>query len=106
MYEAATPLQVDHAKQWLALVGLEHKSSTSFKALAYGEQRLVLIARALVKQPALLICDEPTQGLDQINRHRFLYFLEHLSSQEKTTVVMASHRDDEQLSLFKHHIKL
>ena len=106
LYEAVTPLQVEHAKQWLALVGLEQKIETSFKALAYGEQRLVLIARALVKQPALLICDEPTQGLDQINRHRFLYFLEHLSSQQKTTVVMASHRDDEHLTLFKHHVKL
>jgi len=106
LYEAATPLQISHAKHWLALVGLDHKSSISFKALAYGEQRLVLIARALVKQPALLICDEPTQGLDQINRHRFLYFLEHLSSQKQTTVIMASHRDDEHLSLFKHHLQL
>lgn len=106
LYDAVSPQQVDHAKHWLALVGLTEKASTSFKALAYGEQRLVLIARALVKQPALLICDEPTQGLDQINRHRFLYFLEHLSSQKKTTVIMASHRDDEHLALFKHHVKL
>ncbi|MBN4075753.1 MAG: hypothetical protein COA71_13190 [SAR86 cluster bacterium] len=106
LYEASSPLQIEHAKQWLALVGLAHKSSTSFKTLAYGEQRLVLIARALVKQPALLICDEPTQGLDQINRLRFLYFLEHLSSQQHTTVLMASHRDDEHLALFQHHLKL
>lgn len=106
LYESASPIQITHAKHWLSLVGLEQKASTSFKTLAYGEQRLVLIARALVKQPALLICDEPTQGLDQINRHRFLYFLEHLSSQQRTTVVMASHRDDEHLALFKHHLKL
>lgn len=106
LYEAASPQQINHAKHWLVLVGLEQKASASFKTLAYGEQRLVLIARALVKQPALLICDEPTQGLDQINRHRFLYFLEHLSSQQQTTVVMASHRDDEHLALFKHHVKL
>ena len=106
LYEATSPQQINHAKHWLALVGLEQKASASFKTLAYGEQRLVLIARALVKQPALLICDEPTQGLDQINRHRFLHFLEHLSSQQKTTVVMASHRDDEHLALFKHHVKL
>ncbi len=106
LYEAASPAQIDHAKHWLALVGLEEKAAVAFKQLAYGEQRLVLIARALVKQPALLICDEPTQGLDQINRHRFLYFLEHLSSQQRTTVVMASHRDDEHLALFKHHVKM
>lgn len=106
LYENTTPIQVEHALHWLNLVGLAKKSSIPFKSLAYGEQRLVLIARALVKQPALLICDEPTQGLDHINRHRFLYFLEQLSSQKLTTVIMASHRDDEHLDLFRHHLKL
>ncbi|HEY0961357.1 MAG TPA: ABC transporter ATP-binding protein, partial [Pseudomonadales bacterium] len=66
---------------------------------------LVLVARALVKQPALLILDEPTQGLDDINRHRVLYFLDHLSSQTHTTIIMASHRQDEFLPLFKRHVK-
>tara|TARA_R110000772_G_scaffold218033_3_gene328654 strand:- start:886 stop:2250 length:1365 start_codon:yes stop_codon:yes gene_type:complete len=106
LYDAEQALQTEHARLWLQLVGLQHRARTAFKQLSYGEQRLVLIARALVKQPTLLICDEPTQGLDQINRHRFLYFLEHLSSQNHTTVIMASHREDEQLSLFKQHLTL
>ena len=78
-------------------MGLEQHSSTPYKQLSYGEQRLVLIARALVKQPALLILDEPTQGLDEVNRHRVMFFLEHLSSQHRTTIIMASHRLDERL---------
>lgn len=106
LYESVIPLQIQHAKHWLAMVGLEKRMQISFKALSYGEQRLVLIARALVKQPVLLICDEPTQGLDNINRHRFIHFLQHLASQSHTTIVMASHRDDENLPLFVHHIKL
>jgi molybdate transport system ATP-binding protein len=106
LYESISSNQVDHAKRWLCLVGLENKMQVSFKALSYGEQRLVLIARALVKQPALLICDEPTQGLDNINRHRFIYFLQHLATQSRTTILMASHRQDENLSLFKHHVRL
>ncbi len=106
LYERANEEQIRHARRWLALVGLADSSNTAFKLLSYGEQRLVLIARALVKQPALLILDEPTQGLDDINRHRALYFLNHLSSQPHTTIVMASHRLDEHLPLFKHHIKL
>jgi molybdate transport system ATP-binding protein len=97
---------IDHARQWLALVGLEESISVPFKQLSYGEQRLVLVARALVKQPALLILDEPTQGLDDINRHRIMYFLEHLSSQQRTTIIMASHRLDERLPLFHHHVDL
>lgn len=106
LYESVSPLQIAHAKKWLALVGLEKRMQTSFKALSYGEQRLVLIARALVKQPVLLVCDEPTQGLDNINRHRFIHFLQHLATQSHTTILMASHRDDENLPLFVHHIKL
>ncbi|MEY4641073.1 MAG: hypothetical protein RLZZ227_1067 [Pseudomonadota bacterium] len=106
LYERASEEQVRHAKRWLELVGLAERGGSAFKLLSYGEQRLVLIARALVKQPALLILDEPTQGLDDINRHRVLYFLDHLSSQTHTTIIMASHRRDEHLPLFKHHVQL
>ena len=106
LYDEPSSQQIDHAKQWLALVGLEESVSVPFKQLSYGEQRLVLVARALVKQPALLILDEPTQGLDDINRHRFMYFLEHLSGQQRTTIIMASHRLDERLPLFQHHVDL
>jgi molybdate transport system ATP-binding protein len=106
LYDAASEQQVRHARTWLALVGLEEKSDEAFKSLSYGEQRLTLIARALVKQPPLLLLDEPTQGLDEVNRHRLLYFLEHLASQKRSTVVMATHRTDEHLPLFTHHISL
>ena len=106
LYDTPTAEQIDHARQWLALVGMADRAGVPFKQLSYGEQRLVLVARALVKQPALLILDEPTQGLDDINRHRVMYFLEHLSSQHRTTIIMASHRLDEQLPLFKHHLDM
>jgi molybdate transport system ATP-binding protein len=106
LYEAPTAQQVSHARCWLELVGLGNRSEIPFKQLSYGEQRLVLIARALVKQPALLLLDEPTQGLDDINRHRVLFFLEHLASQQQSTIVMASHREDEFLPLFGCHVEM
>jgi molybdate transport system ATP-binding protein len=106
LYEDVTAAQIELAKRWLALVNLSHQCNTAFKQLSYGEQRLVLIARALVKQPLLLILDEPTQGLDEVNRHRVMYFLEHLSSQKQTTIIMASHRVDEHLPLFVNYISL
>jgi molybdate transport system ATP-binding protein len=106
LYDDVSASQIEHAKNWLALVSLSHHSNTSFKQLSYGEQRLVLIARALVKQPLLLVLDEPTQGLDEVNRHRVMYFLEHLSSQTQTTIIMASHRFDEHLPLFVNYVAL
>jgi molybdate transport system ATP-binding protein len=106
LYDAVEASHVRHAKTWLALVGLAERSEVPYKQLSYGEQRLTLLARALVKQPALLILDEPTQGLDDINRCRVRYFLEHLAHQQLTTVLMASHRQDEFLSLFTQHVAL
>ncbi|MDT8397437.1 MAG: ATP-binding cassette domain-containing protein [Pseudomonadales bacterium] len=106
LYEDVNETQIRHARQWLALVNLDLKATLPFKQLSYGEQRLVLIARALVKQPALLILDEPTQGLDDVNRHRIMYFLEHLSTQQRTTILMVSHRLDERLPLFRKHLDM
>ncbi len=106
LYEDVSALQIQHAKAWLGLVNLSHHCNTSFKQLSYGEQRLVLIARALIKQPLLLVLDEPTQGLDEVNRHRVMYFLEHLSTQTQTTIIMASHRFDEHLPLFVNSVAL
>ena len=94
------------AKQWLALVGMKEQANTLFQSLSYGEQRLVLIARALVKCPALLILDEPTQGLDEINRHRLLNFLEHIAKMGRSTILFVSHRKDEFLPLFQQHVHL
>ncbi len=106
LYEDVSSLQLEHARHWLQLIGMAERADNAFRHLSYGEQRLVLIARALVKQPALLLCDEPSQGIDDINRHRFLYFLEHLAGQTQTTIIMASHRSDEQLDIFRHHLAL
>lgn len=94
------------AEQWLAVVGLAHHAATPFRHLQYGDQRLVLIARALIKQPALLLLDEPTQGLDGTARTSLLNFLEAISHTDCSTIVYVSHREDEYRSFFHQHIHL
>ncbi|MEW6997730.1 ATP-binding cassette domain-containing protein [Colwelliaceae bacterium BS250] len=106
LYQAPEHHQIELARQWLNKVGLLDHQHTSFKDLSYGEQRLALIARALVKSPYLLILDEPTQGLDELNRHRVLNFIEQLAQQKYSTMILVSHRKDEYLSVFKQHISL
>lgn len=106
LYETPTDEQFTIARQWLAKVGLLEEQHTLFNQLSYGEQRLALIARALVKQPYLLILDEPTQGLDELNRFRVLNFLDHLQKQAHSTILLVSHRQDEFLPLFEQHICL
>ena len=106
LYQKPTEKQLAIATQWLEKIGLSAQKNQLFQQLSYGEQRLVLIARALVKSPYLLILDEPTQGLDELNRHRILNFLEHLATQKHSTMLLVSHRQDELLSIFEQHIRL
>lgn len=106
LYQQPEHYHIEIAQQWLAKIGLLAQQHSSFRSLSYGEQRLALIARALLKSPYLLILDEPTQGLDELNRHRLLNFLEHLAEQKHSTMLLVSHRKDEFLPIFEQHIKL
>ncbi|MDT0604802.1 ATP-binding cassette domain-containing protein [Thalassotalea castellviae] len=106
LYQQPEKYHLDIARQWLDMVGLLALQNKVFQSLSYGEQRLALIARALVKSPYLLILDEPTQGLDELNRHRILNFLTIIAQQKHSTLLLVSHREDEFLPLFTQHIKL
>ena len=77
-----------------------------FHELSHGEQRLVLIARALIKTPLLLVMDEPTQGLDENNREMVLKFLFRIVNSNQTTILYVSHRDDEHLPIFKQVVDI
>jgi molybdate transport system ATP-binding protein len=106
VYEQVSEVQVKIAKQWLQAAGLHEHATEPFHTMSYGEQRLVLIARALVKSPLLLVLDEPTQGLDELNRSRILDLLITLENRRHTTLIFVSHRHDEYLPLFKRHLHL
>merc|ERR1711879_924578 len=64
VYQAVDDDDKQLGLKWLSILGLRDKANQSLQHLSYGEQRLVLIGRALIKQPPLLILDEPCQGLD------------------------------------------
>jgi len=104
LYQHPTQTQKQLAMQWLEIMGLGALANSSFRQLSWGQQRLVLIARGLIKQPPLLILDEPTQGLDDLNRHLVLAFVGKLASLKRTTLLFVSHRDDEHLSVFTREV--
>lgn len=107
LYRKVTAVQEKTAARWLAAIDMAEQAALPFRRLSYGDQRLVLIARALIKQPPLLILDEPTQGLDSSARRSLLDFLETVSrSGERTTILYVSHRQDEYRSFFCQHLHL
>lgn len=83
------------ARQWLALIGLADLEATSFKALSFGQQRLLLIARAMIKNPPLLILDEPLQGLDASARALVKAFLSYIMKNGHTSVLFVSHHNED-----------
>jgi molybdate transport system ATP-binding protein len=106
VYQKPDHAQVQQARRWLAWIGLDQQRAQPFKGLSFADQRLVLIARALIKAPPLLILDEPTQGLDESNRTAVLDFIESVAARGITTIVYVSHRRDEQRSFFVQHLDM
>ena len=106
LYHQATSSERKTAGYWLGWIGLATKAELPFRRLSHSEQRLVLIARALIKSPRLLILDEPTQGLDDDNRHTLLDFLAEIAAHDLSTILFVSHRKDEHLPLFRQKICL
>ncbi len=81
--------------QWFALLQIETFSKKLFKQLSNGEQKLVLLARALVKNPPLLILDEPCQGLDSEVAKRFIELINNICVNMKKTLIYVSHYKEE-----------
>lgn len=106
LYESRSQVEQFVAKQWLNLAGFAGREKENFANLSYGEQRAILILRAAVKCPPLLILDEPCHGLDDENRSLILDLLETIASTGTTTLLHVTHEQDEVLSCEKNIIEL
>ena len=104
LYTRPTAEQQALAHRWLRRLELAHRAGVPFQRLGYGEQRLVLLARALIKVPRLLLLDEPTQGLDEASRKALLDFLEAIALEDLCTILYVSHRADEFRDFFTQRI--
>jgi molybdate transport system ATP-binding protein len=90
----------------LGVFGISHLADRMFQQISTGEQRMVLLARALVKNPPLLILDEPCQGLDEEQIHRVKEILDYICSNSQTTLIYVSHYASDIPSCVNQHLKL
>jgi len=106
IYQQYSDEQKQIANQWLALLGMEGVADKPFNQLSFGDQRLVLIARAMIKHPPLLILDEPCLGLDDLNRQLVLALIEKICLKSETTVLYVNHRLQDKIAGIDHHMVL
>ena len=95
LYVQSTEEEREQCRWWMRIFGIEHMADRSFLKMSSGEQRLVLLARAFVKDPELLILDEPLHGLDRANRHLAKDVIEAFCKRKNKTLIFVSHYKEE-----------
>ncbi len=106
LYTKPRPEQREQCRFWMNIFGVGDVAERTFLRLSSGEQRLVLLARAFVKDPALLILDEPLHGLDLTNRRLVKDIIETFCQRKNKTLIMVTHYEEELPACIDHKIFL
>lgn len=92
LYTQPTSLQKHIAAQWFEVIGMSQFKNKSFRSLSLGQQRVILIVRAVIKHPPLIILDEPIEGLDDKNCSLVIDLINILIQETNMTLIYVSHR--------------
>ncbi|GHT44086.1 molybdenum ABC transporter ATP-binding protein [Bacteroidia bacterium] len=94
-YKKGNEAQCARAMEWLEVFRAEHLAHRSFVKMSFGEQRLVLLARAFVKDPPVLILDEPLHGLDAGKKKLAGQIIENFCARPHKTLIYVTHYREE-----------
>lgn len=106
LYKRPQESQMAVCEWWMDVFGIAALKDKPFLQLSSGEQRLTLLARAFVKDPELLILDEPLHGLDTYNRRRVKKIIEAFCQRRDKTMIMVTHYEAELPSTIDHRLFL
>ncbi len=95
LFRPSQPQKAAIALRWMKLLELEADAQRPLKSISSSKQRLILLARALVKSPTLLIFDEPCQGLDAHQQQHFKHVVDAICSLGNTTLIYVTHYQHE-----------
>lgn len=104
LYKRSNPEQHAVCKFWMRVFCIDHLQERAFLTLSSGEQRLCLLARAFVKDPDLLILDEPLHGLDSYMRQYVKEVISCFCSRPGKTLIMVSHYEEEFPDVIDHRL--
>lgn len=97
---------IQSVRDWIAIAGIEALQQKRLYELSIGEQRIVLLIRALVKNPPLLILDEPCQGIDNEKQSELLELIDSVCLYGNKTMVFVTHYANERPACIDHFMKL
>ena len=106
LYVRPSETEREQCRKWLNIFGIGHLADRKFMEMSSGEQRLVLLARAFVKEPDLLILDEPLHGLDDNNRMMVKEIVDKYCEDCSRTLIYVTHYQEELPNCIDHSIFL
>lgn len=101
-----TNYEINVAQAWLSALRLDYLADKNFCEISLGEQRMLLLIRALIKNPPLLILDEPCQGIDYEQSRRIVSMLDAVCEKLNNTLIYVSHSPDEIPNCITHRLEL
>ena len=105
-FASHTPAEEADADAWLECLGISRLADRDFSTLSSGEQKVVLLARAFARQPAMLVLDEPFQGLDPVMRARMRRIIDSLVTSRRSSLIFVTHYPEELPACVTHHYTL
>lgn len=99
--EEPSDKDIRKANELLRRFGLEKRARYPYNTLSRGQQQKVLIARALMAEPKILVLDEPCSGLDIFSREIFLHMIEQLADEADLSIIYVTHHTEEILPFFE-----
>ena len=106
LYKKITADERDRCRVWMNIFGITELEDRDFLELSSGEQRMILLARAFVKNPSLLILDEPLHGLDRRNRTLVMQIIKAFCDNPQKTLIIVTHYPEELPSTIDHTLTL
>jgi molybdate transport system ATP-binding protein len=106
LFRQLSQSDIELVNEWMEFGRIDHLRQKRLYELSTGEQRAILLIRALVKDPPLLILDEPCQGLDAERRDEFLELINEVCIAGNKTMIFVSHYEKDLPACISHFIKL
>lgn len=106
LFRKSVPENKEKALKWMSFLNIETKADDLFKNVSSSTQRLCLLARALIKNPPLLILDEPCQGLDAEQQAYFRNMIDTICHLSSTTLIYVTHYEEELPDCIQHKMNL